>query len=181
MTVEIVLEEGSVRATAPFDAEFVKGARALAGNWEGDAWRFPASQEGRVRELCRSVHGTGGSPVGTVTLRVRVTRDIRIQRDSFRLCGRVIAWATGRDSGARVGRNIVHPAGGIGPGGSRQYWTTEVGAGAEFEMLNLPRPAAEAMVAARAARYNCEIVEGNPDSGSGETMAEGNAAKGSMQ
>ena len=181
MTVEIVVEGESVRATAPFDAGFVKGARALAGNWEGDAWRFPASQEGRVRELCRMVYGTDGSPVETVTLRVRVTRDIRIQRDSFRLCGRVIAWATGRDSGARLGDGIVHLAGGIGSGGSRQYWTTEVGAGAEFEMLDLPRPAAEAMVAAGGVRYNCEIVDGSPDSGERALSADGHAERESMR
>ena len=181
MTVEIVLEGGSVRATAPFDAGFVKGARALAGSWQGDAWSFPASQEGRVRELCRRVYGTDGSPVETVTLLVRVTRDIRIQRDSFRLCGRVIAWATGRDSGARLGGDIVHLAGRIGSGGSRQYWTTEVGAGAEFEMLNLPRPAAEAMVAAGAAGYNCEIVDGKRNRGSRASRKEGTAEERSMQ
>ena len=114
MTVGIVLEGGSVRAAAPFDAGSVKGARALARSWQGDAWSFPASQEDRVRELCLRVYGTDSSPVETVTLLIRVTRDIRIQRDSFRLCGRVIAWATGRDSGARPGGwSCISPAGSV--------------------------------------------------------------------
>ena len=174
-----------MKATAQFDAGFVKGARALARSWQGDAWSFPASQKGRVRELCRSVCGADGSPVETVTLPIRLTRDIRVQRDLFRLCGRVIAWATGRDSGARPGMDVVHLAGTIGSGGSRQYWTTEIGAGAEFEMLNLPRPAAEAKVAAWVAGYTCEIVDGKPSGnrakGARASAAEGNAEREPMR
>ena len=163
MTVELIIIGENIIVRTPFDAGFIKKARALAGMWRGEAWEFPASQEDRVRELCHTTFGTDGSPVATVTLRVTATANISVIRDSFRIGGRTIAWATARYSGARLGRYIVHLSGRIDSGGSRKYWTTEIAAGSVFEILKFPKPAAEIAAAGNAEDYRCEIVGHDPD------------------
>ncbi len=173
MTARVTVQaEGErILAQTPFDAEFVEGAKRLAGKWRGGSWIFPGSQEARVRDLCRQVYGTDGSPGETATLRVRMNQDLSIERDGFRIGGRLLAKADGRDTGARLGEDVVLLRGDIGSGGSDQYWTTEVAAGTVFELLDMPLAAARAAENAQIGEFDCEIVEAPAVPEPGELLA----------
>lgn len=152
----------ALAAHTPFHGDFVRGARKLAGRWRGGAWVFPASQEDRVKGLCRKVFGTDGDPVETVTLRVEFHDRVTAECGSVFLAGRLVARATGRDSGAKLGEGVVLLEGGIGSGGSRQRWTTEIDADTVIEILDVPRPAAEEALRQDSGQMEFTIVAPSP-------------------
>ncbi len=161
---EVTIERlgGRIVARTPFNGTFVSGARRLAGKWSGDAWHFPASQEERVRSLCREVYGTDERGADLVTLQVRFPELHQAERRAVFIAGREVVRATGRDSGARLGDGVVLVSGEVGSGGSVKYWTTRIDPGTTLEVLDVPRPAAEAAVAAGRSshdRVDCCIIE----------------------
>ena len=130
-------EAGLLSVMSPYDEAFVDGARNLGGTWDKDArrWTFAADLYSEIRELCLVTYGEDGDDeMPTVTLCVRVLDDIAVRRGPVNLLGRVLAYATSRDSGARTGRDCVLVEGRIRSGGSRQYWVTEIRAGSVFQL-----------------------------------------------
>ena len=138
MNVKIEKEGDTIFVASPFNKEFVAGARNLSGKWlpakwhEPDckpvgAWCFDARDESSVRKLCMDVYGSDGLIVDQVDVRVTLEAGYSVERGPIEFCGHTIAWATGRDSGAKLGKGVVLEQGGFTSGGSRQYWTTEVG------------------------------------------------------
>ena len=166
--VRLETEGRTLKAVTPFHADFVKGARKLAGKWRGGVWIFPASQEDRVRDLCRKVYGTDGEPCEAVTLRVEFPEAVQARQDSIFVAGRMVARATGRDSGARPGPGVVLLEGGVESGGSRTNWATVIRAGTVVEILDLPRQAAETAIAQDSGGSVRTIVEGTRPAGPGK-------------
>ena len=143
----------------PFNGTFVLGARKLAGKWKGEAWHFPASQEERVRRLCREVYGADGKCADLVTLQLRFPELHEAERRAVFIAGREVVRATGRDSGAWLGEGVVLVSGEVGSGGSAKYWTTRIEPGTTIEILDVPRPAAEKVVAS--GRSSRDRVDGS--------------------
>ena len=141
--IRITRHGDQLSCVSPYNAEFVTAARQLAGKWRASAWWFPATQEERLRRLCREVYGTDGSPVERVTLRVSLPDGLRAQTASISIAGRMVARAQGRDTGAQLGDGVVITAGAVASGGSRQYWETIIEPETELEILDVPRPMAE--------------------------------------
>ncbi len=141
MAVKIEIHGGSLTVKSSYNENFAHKARLLGGKWdrEDKCWAFDARSEGLVRELCQRVYGDNGITADTVTLRVRWTKREEQGCGSVSLGGRVIASASGKNSGASWGRDVVVLAGYCGSGGSTKYWHTWVGAGTEVLLRDFPR------------------------------------------
>ena len=138
MAVEITrCDNGRWAVKSPYDTGFVEGARVMGGTWDKEQgrWTFAADLYPEIRELCLANYGEDGDDeMPTITLRVRVLDDIAVRRGPVNLLGRVLAYATDRDSKARTGRDCRLVEGRINSGGSRQYWETQISAGSVFEL-----------------------------------------------
>jgi hypothetical protein len=138
------LDGGRVAVQSPYHAEFVCRSRAMAGKWDASrrAWIFPVEVLEQVRTLLRDTYGRDNQPTDTV--RLRVNWDALPAEgdmggvDSIVVGGREIARAFGRDSGARIGEDIVVVSGGFGSGGSRKNWRLTCRNNTVFDILRLP-------------------------------------------
>ena len=150
--VTITTSGSSLTVLSPYNPSFPGRAKALGGKWEAGrkAWVFDGRDEARVRELCQQVYGEGGTTdeqADLVTVRLRAAKEVSEWQEGLFCCGRQIASATGRDSGARLGGGVVLLAGRVDSGGSVKNWVTKATAGTEVEIKDLPRPALENMTA----------------------------------
>lgn len=160
MTIRIAQHaDRRIAVTSPYNAEWTRQAKDLAGRWSPDAraWVFPSEQLEAVRALLRAVYGQDDRPTATVRLRVTFLDAMDSGgRGEVVVAGRQIARAFGRDSGARLGEDVVVLAGGFGSGGSIKNWRITWRDGTVFDLLRLP----EAMAHAMEDRYpeHCRIV-----------------------
>jgi len=119
--VKIVKNESKVALTSPFHPDLPARAKNLGGKWDGDkrVWTFDARDEERVRQMCREVYGTDGTPMQTVTIRMRLDGS---QPQTIWQFGREIVTRPGRDERIRLGDGVVLIEGAFAAsGGSRQY------------------------------------------------------------
>lgn len=169
MTVQIKSDGQNISVYSPYNPDFPRAAKQLGGKWDpaARAWTFDARDEQRVRDLCVEIYGTdGNTPTGDlITIRVTVKPDSRWYADKGGLffAGRCVAYARGRDSGARLGDGVVVLEGGFKSGGSMKNWTTKCSDdGAVFEIRDVPRAKAiEAKEASASYIDSVEIIEQN--------------------
>lgn len=138
--------EMGIEYRVPYHPAFPKRARNLGGVWRDPAWFFDPRDEQRVRALCLEIFGDdGASPVELVTARVSFAESwAGEEHQGLYMFGRKIAQAFSRDSGAKIGKQVVVTAGeGFNSGGSRAHWRTTVIAGTVFEVRDVPRRAVE--------------------------------------
>ncbi len=135
---------GIIEIVTPYNKEFVSKARNLRGKWDKtkNAWIFDDSIEEYVRQSLIECYGTTGEdPVETCSLLVKdFTR--YASKSDVELFGRSIARAYGRDSGAKLGDNIIWISGTYDSGGSVKNWSTDV-MNATFSIQNFPIPRTE--------------------------------------
>lgn len=154
--------DGGIAVFCPYNSAMVEGARALAGKWgnvrdNGPAWVFPAEVTNDVKALLRRVYGEDGSEVERVRLRVAYDPSLDSgNHANVVIAGREIAHVYGRDSGARLGSLVVVRQGGFTSGGSIKNYRVGVRDDTEIDLLRLPRPMADRMVAAHP--EHCRIV-----------------------
>lgn len=146
MSQEIKLEiiDDQVKVTTPYNADFVQKCRNMKGKWKKseNAWYIDDSLIDDIRDAMIEIYGTTGElPVEYCSLRIK---DYTASQDQgpVVLFGRTIAMARGRDSGARMGDDVVFISGSYNSGGSVKNWTTRV-EDATFEIKNFPVPATE--------------------------------------
>ena len=160
--IRIETEGTALDVTSPYNTDFVGRARRLAGRWNATrrVWRFDARDEQAVRDLLVACYGTDGTTMPDV-VSVRLTYDgwWSAAREPFDYAGRIVAAASGRDSGARLGQGVVLLNGGFTSGGSRANWTTEtLKSGAVVLLHDIPRRYVETSTV----NYDCcttEIVD----------------------
>lgn len=118
-SVQVAVTASNVVVSAPYNPDFAPRAKRLGGRWNpsGKTWGFDARDEARVRDLCRDVYGTDGSPEELCTVRVKLSAQ-SCSSLAFFAFGRQLARAFGRDSGARLSDGVVLLSGSIGSGGS---------------------------------------------------------------
>lgn len=157
MSVQITVSGSKLLVDSPYHPDFPSAAKKLGGKWNSasKAWSFDARDEARVRELCIATYGTDGSPAtgALVTVRIKSLNGEQWDKGGIYFCGRCLCYATGRDSGARLGEGVVSLAGKYGSGGSVKNWVTRIESGAVFEVRDLPRAALEQVT------DNWEVVE----------------------
>ncbi len=135
---------GIIEVVTPYNKEFVSKARNLRGKWDKSksAWIFDDSIEEYVKQVLIECYGTTGEePVQTCSLLIKdyTSHGYKMEVELF---GRTIAKAFGRDSGAKLGDNIIWISGTYESGGSVKNWSTDVEK-ATFEIQNFPIPRTE--------------------------------------
>ena len=88
----------------------------------------------------REVYGECDLPedIERITVKLTFCRDVIVERGPIIIYGKQIASASSRDSGARVGQDVVFLEGEPGSGGSRNNWNTYIDAGSVVQVNNVP-------------------------------------------
>lgn len=146
-TYSIATADGKARIFTPYNAEFVSRIKLLGGRWDAAnrCWAVPEEAVEEVRAAMRQIYGRDDRPVtDTADAILRFDRDISECRASITLLGRTIARAYGRDSGAKVGEDVLFLEGVPRSGGSVRNWYTIIPAGSVVKVLRVPRAALDA-------------------------------------
>lgn len=139
--LEHIKIDGELKVTTPYNADFVAKCRNFRGKWkkEENAWYFDDSIIEHVRKAMIDFFGTTGEkPYNNCILEVCNFTHSAMTAPVI-LFGRTIAKAFGRDSGARLGDDIVLIDGDIDSGGSAKNWSTNI-INATFRINNFPEP-----------------------------------------
>lgn len=136
---EIVMNGNVAEVYTPYNAEFVSKIKTTIGGrkWNSTkkCWTVPETAVNQVRELMYQCYGRTDVDEGeTVKIRVTVTNEIKNYGAPITIFGKTIAKAYSRDSGARVGDDVVFCVGAPTSGGSRNYWCTQIDEGCVFEV-----------------------------------------------
>lgn len=141
-SIQLTIVDDKVKVVTPYNEGFVNKCRNLRGTFKGGAWWFDDSILDYVREAMIKFFGTTGeTPFETCTLLITNFSDYEY-RGPVVLFGRTVARAFGRDSGARLGDDVIFISGTYSSGGSVKNWNTTV-SNATFEIKNFPIPSIE--------------------------------------
>lgn len=138
MTISIqTLSDGGARITAPFNDEWRIAARNMDGRWDSAyrAWDIPAEALDSAKEKLNKIFGWTDAP--THHVKIRIIEDVNAEQCAVNICGKQLARARGRDSGARTGEGVILHSGRIKSGGSAKYWLSIVEKDSVFS-LDLP-------------------------------------------
>lgn len=141
--IQLSIVNDKVKVVSPYNASFVQKCRNFRGTFKDNAWWFDDSIIDYVREAMIQHFGTTGEiPYDTCTLLVYNYSESSPTHSPCVLFGRTIAKAFGRDSGARLGDDIIFISGQYRSGGSVKNWCTEIRE-ATFEIHKFPVPSLE--------------------------------------
>lgn len=152
--ITVTKQDDTLLVTSPFHPDFSPLARNLGGRWLAAAktWQFDARDEQRVRELLKDLFGSDGTPVAPedlVTVRAGAAAcEAKAGGSEYWLCGRQVARVLGRDAGARLGDGVVLLSGDVDSGGSRKNPRLFASDDCVFEVRDVPRELAEALLPA---------------------------------
>jgi hypothetical protein len=112
-----------------YNTNLVNSCKELGGKWDADskAWVFDEIVENEVEALDELYNSD------IVTVEISAVGE-RFAQPSVMFCGYVLASASGRDSGAKLGNGIVQISGEIGSGGSMKNWGATVADGTIFRL-----------------------------------------------
>ena len=106
-----IIEKGLIKVVTPYHEGFVTKCRNFRGSFKDGAWWFDDSLIDLVKETMISVFGVDGtSEVERCTLLIKEFSDYQ-QHGAVTLFGRTISKASGRDSGAKLGDDIIFKIG----------------------------------------------------------------------
>lgn len=145
--IKTTLTATTIQVESPYNREFVSQAKLIGGRWSAPFWVFDIRDADRVRDVLMDIYGEDGSVQDRVTIRMTLTSEHDKRGGPIVVHGREIASATGRDSGARLGRGIVLIEGKFDGGGSVKNWSTIVRTDATVLVRDVPRAAADRMLA----------------------------------
>lgn len=141
--IRVSVENGKANLFTPYNAEFVREIKTIGGarwNSSSKCWTVPEECLDRAREIMVDIYGyADDEPAETVTVKLTCIGWYSELREGVTVLGKTIAQAWGRDSGAKVGDDVILLNGTIASGGSAKNWTTNVSEGAEFKLLNVSK------------------------------------------
>ena len=131
---------------APYNKEFVDAIKNVGGaRWDSEkrAWAIPVEAVEQARDIMRRVYGACDLPDAEPPVSVRLTFEDEVSERwaPVTIFGKSIASASGRDSGARTGEDVVFTQGSPRSGGSIKNWYTIVPEGCIVVLHNVPRAA----------------------------------------
>lgn len=147
MDITIQTTETLCKAYTPYSPAFVSAAKKRGAKWSPSdkCWVFDAAAEASVRELCREIYGTDGSPTETVTLRVELTT---VDGQAIECAGRTLAYRAGRDYPVRIGEGVSCIDGGFPKsGGSMKNPRCNPEEGTVLLVREVPKAKADAVIA----------------------------------
>jgi hypothetical protein len=124
------------------ESKFIDNSAAASqgGKWDSarKMWSIDERNVDAVRQVLREIYGMDDTPTELVSVRVKTLVSIYADRGPITIFGRVVANATGRDSGARIGEGVVFVTGNAKSGGSTKYWETIISEDSEFIIHDIP-------------------------------------------
>ncbi len=127
----------------PYSKSFISKIKTIGSakwNPEKRCWTVKEEDQKKAKEILLSVYGEDGETAQTTYyMKFECTEDYNVWCDSARLCGKIVARATGRDSGAKVGEDVVLEKGTFTSGGSAKNWETQIEKGAIFTLKHVPK------------------------------------------
>lgn len=129
-TVNVRFDGQDMLVTSEYHPDLPKAAKLIGGSFKGKdgrlgVWQFDKRDEVRVRNLYKGIYGTDGTSSDVLTIRApgkvldgRSGARWKGRYLSYWLAGQQIAFATGRDSGGRLGDGVIVLQGSVGSGGS---------------------------------------------------------------
>lgn len=140
--MKIEIKEDVASVFTPYNAEFVKAVRMVGGarwNRQIQCWDIPSCAVDAVREMMMRVYGESDvAHVDKADIRVTFSDSVCAECGPITMFGRTVAYAYGRDSGAKVGEKVSFVKGRPASGGSRKNWTTVIPAGSVAEFYDVP-------------------------------------------
>jgi len=142
--MRIEINNGRAYVYTPYSPEFVTKIKSIGGRkWESvqKCWSVPAVAVDSVRKIMLEVYKeTDVSTCEKVDVGVNFGETKYGEKEAYRLLGKSIAIATGRDSGARVGEDVEVVLGEVYSGGSVKNWCSCVKAGSVVILRNVSKP-----------------------------------------
>lgn len=133
MLVKTNEKNGNFEMITPYNKDFIGRIKTIgSAKWDPSkkCWTVSSEDKDQAKKILMEVYGEDGDTVPEeVTIRIRFTNDVEKTREPVTYAGKVLARAWDRDSGARVGDDVVLESGKIDSGGSRNYWKTVVAEG----------------------------------------------------
>ena len=122
---------GIITVDVPFNKVFIGKAKKLGGKWddENKVWVF----SNFVKAEAQALEDKYGSEL--VPVEITFKAEDYYPKDAYTLAGIVLATATGRDSGAQLGKDIAVIKGSFNSGGSAKNWATIVKEGTVIRMM----------------------------------------------
>lgn len=141
--MKIVIEYEQALLYTPYNADFVRRIKSIGGaRWDAKnrVWRIPATAVDQARQIMREVYGECDLPddIKRVTVKLTFGKDVIADQGPIIIWGKTIASAFSRDSGARIGQDVVFLKGEPNSGGSRNSWNTYIDAGSVVQVNNVP-------------------------------------------
>lgn len=143
-TFEIKIADGKAAVYTPYNADFVSRIKLMGGRWNPaeKCWTVAEFKVDDVRAAMRSIYGRDDQPVTeTVDVILTFAEEYYELRAPVTILGRTIATAWGRDSGSRMGDDVMFLDGAPKSGGSVKNWHTVIPAGSVVKLPNLPKTA----------------------------------------
>ena len=146
--LKIMKENGRIEVYTPYNADFVKAIKQIGGarfNGGKKCWMVSADYIEDVREIMTRIYGHSDQTIAeTVDVRIEFEDDYQSEYNSdIRIGNQTVCYATGRDSGAKVGVNAVLVDGRMTSGGSAKYWRTCVSNGSVFKIKGVTKSVLE--------------------------------------
>ena len=134
----------AVHVVSPYHPGFIDAAKKnLGGRWSDGVWQFDVRNEQAVRALVKHYFGyVDGCTLVSLRCDFGPDGDARRRGPIYR-AGRVVACASGRDSGARLGQGVILERGIVTSSGSIQNWTTLVIPNTVVVIHDVPLPIAK--------------------------------------
>lgn len=163
--ISIIIENGKAKVYTPYNAEFVTEIKKIGGaRWRSNYWEIPENAVDVIRKKMLDIYGYNDiSENETVTLKVTANEDIYADKSAVVFLNKTLANAFGRDSGAKVGTDVILISGRISSGGSRANWESEVHEGAVFELNNVSKTLYEKFLQNPDSTYTVELIENKVD------------------
>lgn len=146
MKVQAIRENGKIKMKSGFHPDLAQKAKQLGGKWDGGekCWIFDERDDEHVKKLYMRIYGDDGETTqNLVDVRITVVEELSECCGAIYACGKILAKAFGRDSGAKVGDGVKLLKGKIDSGGSMKNWRTIIGDGSVFELRDVTERAAK--------------------------------------
>ncbi len=138
----VINEDKKAEVYTPYNKEFVAKLKKSIGsarwNPEKNCWVVPEVSLVTVREIMLSVYGeTDIAPQQHVDVKVTFNRYTRALCGPCEMLGKTVATAYGRDSGAKLGKDVELLEGEVKSGGSMKNWETRIEYGTVLIIRNV--------------------------------------------
>lgn len=147
-----------LRLTAPYNPDFIGPAKTkLGAHWDGECWCFDIRDQDSALKFIEAKYGWRiGMPL--VSVNIIFNEDRHFGQSPCVLLGRVLAAATDRDSGVKLGNGVRLVEGIATSGGSKKNWTTEIRAGSVFVVHDVPKQMAQDFITGKRESRNVVVT-----------------------